>query len=726
MYAHGMQDPISPESSANLLASSASSYLRSAAHQPVRWHPWGEEAFRLARVEDKPVLLDSGAVWCHWCHVMDRESYEDAEIAAIINQYFIAVKVDRDERPDVDARYQAAVQAINGRGGWPLTAFLTPDGRPYYGATYIPRYDLPQSPGMARVLLSMAQVWRERRAEALEAASEVMTAIDFSSGHSAGFGGELRLELAGRIADAAKKKFDVRNGGFGTEPKFAHPAAIDLLLTEAAEGDDEAGRVSTITLEKMARGGVYDQIGGGFHRYSVDAEWHVPHFEKMLYDNTELIRNYVHGWQTLGREEFREVALDIVGWLDETMSDRERGGFFASQDADISLDDDGDYFTWTVGEAREALRAGGRGPARFSEAEIALILVYWQIGEQGEMRHDPARNVLRRERTADELAVAAGRDADELRGLIGRSREALRAARGKRTAPFIDRTLYTGWNAMAVSAYLDAAAALGLGEARAFALKTLDRLLDTAYVEQADGTAALSRVMAYGGAETPPAEPVAGTLEDFSFTLHACLDGYEASGEMRYYRAAERLARTLLERFEDRDGGGFFDTAATEGEKLGALAARRKPFEDTPTPGGNSMAAAGLARLAGLGGGEPFRAAAKRALAAFAGVAEQFGLAAASYGLAVKRLLLDPEQVVVVGAGAEAEKLATAAQGLYAVNREVVRLRPEQLSAELPPALAETVAQAPTPGGAWALVCRGHRCLPPVSAAEALREALRG
>src|SRR3954447_5356343 len=339
----------------NALAQASSAYLRSAMHQPVRWREFGPEALAVAKAEDKPILLDIGAVWCHWCHVMDRESYDDPAVAAIINEQFIPVKVDRDERPDVDARYQAAVSAISGQGGWPLTGFLTPDGRPFFGGTYFPRDDRYGRPGFGRVLLTMAQVWQERRDEALESAGSVMAAIEHNESFSAR-GGELSLALVDTIAGSILSQFDPRNGGFGSQPKFPHPAALDLLLEIAMNRDNEQARDAFVTtLERMARGGVYDQLAGGFHRYSVDERWVVPHFEKMIYDNTELLRNYVHGFQSFVREDFLTAAKEIISWLDSTMTDRHRGGFYASQDADIDLDDDGDYFTWTLDEARDVL-----------------------------------------------------------------------------------------------------------------------------------------------------------------------------------------------------------------------------------------------------------------------------------------------------------------------------------------------------------------------------------
>jgi uncharacterized protein len=702
---------------ANQLERSASSYLRSARHQPVEWHPWGEAAFERAQAENKPVLLDIGAVWCHWCHVMDRESYEDAELAALINRLFVAVKVDRDERPDVDARYQSAVSAISGQGGWPLTAFLTPDGRPYFGGTYFPRQDRYGRPGFGRVLTTMAQVWQDRREEALESAASVMASIEHNESFS-GRGGELTLALADKIAGAALKLFDKRNGGFGTQPKFPHPSALDLLLEVAVNrGNEEAREAFIVTLEKMARGGVYDQLAGGFHRYSVDERWGVPHFEKMLYDNTELLRNYVHGFQSFAREEFARTAREIVAWLDSTMTDRERGGFYASQDADIDLDDDGDYFTWTLDEAREALP-----PDEFEAATW-----YWNLRELGDMHHNPAKNVLHVPYTFEQIAAKTGQPAESLKKLVASARARLLAARSQRPTPFIDRTLYTGWNAMAVTAYLETARVLRMDDAKDFALRTLRRLLDEAW----DGGESLLHVIAYGhdtGEERGP-EKIAGTLDDYAFAVHAGIDGWLASGEMKFYHAAVKLADAMIARFYDRTAGAFYDTAAAKDGQtpLGALGARRKPLQDSPTPAGNPTAASALLRIEALSGRAEYRDTAEDTLESFSGIVEQFGLYAGSYGLAAERLLLDPVQVVIVGWGPEADRLEATAVARFAVNKTIVRLAPEQLRQEnLPEALAESILHVPAPAGAssWALVCRGRSCMPPVTNADALLEAL--
>jgi hypothetical protein len=716
MYPHRMHENATTIGAANQLEHAASSYLRSARHQPVQWHPWGEIAFARAQADNKPILLDIGAVWCHWCHVMDRESYEDPELARIINEHYVAVKVDRDERPDVDARYQAAVSAISGQGGWPLTAFLTPDGRPYFGGTYFPRDDRYGRPGFGRVLLTMSQVWHDRREEALESAASVMSAIEHNESFS-GRGGELSLALVDKLANSAIAQFDPRNGGFGSQPKFPHPAALDLLLQLAVNRGNTAAREAfTVTLEKMARGGVYDQIAGGFHRYSTDERWVVPHFEKMLYDNTELLRNYVHGFQSSVREDFRQTAREIVGWLDTVMTDRARGGFYASQDADINLDDDGDYFTWTLEEARAVL----------STDELSVATLYWDIGELGDMHHNPARNVLYRKYSLDEVAAETRKPTGELQSVIGSARGKLLAARIQRPTPFIDRTLYTGWNAMAVTAYLEATRVLRIEGAREFALLTLSRLLAQAW----DGDASLYHVIAYpeGAALT---DRVPGTLDDYAFTVHACIDGWLAGGEMKFYHAAVKLADAMIARFYDHTAGAFYDAAAPEKgiTPLGALSARRKPLQDSPTPAGNPTAAAALLRLEALSGRTAYREIAEDTLGSFAGIVEHFGLYAGSYGLALERLLLDPIQVVVVGAGEEADRLEATAVSGFAVNKTVVHLAPTHLVAgNLPDALAETLLQVPVPVGAkaWAMVCRGRTCMPPITDADTLLDALTG
>src|ERR1700677_3570048 len=697
---------------ANSLAQASSSYLRSAMHQPVAWHEWGAEAFARAAQEDKPILLDIGAVWCHWCHVMDRESYEDPELAEVINLHFIAVKVDRDERPDVDTPCQAAVSAITGQNGWPLTAVLTPDGKPFFGGTYFPRDDRYGRPGFARVLLTMADAWKTRRDEVLESAGSVVEAIEYNE-NFAGQSGSLNLDIVEKMVQSALEKFDRHHGGFGSQPKFAHPSAIDLLLDVASRTGNEAAReAATVTLEKMARGGVYDHLGGGFHRYSVDEAWVVPHFEKMLYDNAELLKNYVHAFQSYVGVESARVAKDIIRWMDTWLTDRERGGFYASQDADIDLDDDGDYFTWTRAEAAAVL----------TPEEMEIAAAYYDIGDLGDMHHNPAKNVLHVKQTLDAVAARAGKTRAEAQGLLASAHSRLYAARGKRPTPFIDTTVYTNWNALAVSAYFEAAQVLRLPQVKAFALLTLDRLLR----EGLHAERGLAHVISYtGGAGT---KWVAGMLDDYAFLTHACLDGWLATGSAKYYRAALDLAERMVAEFYDTVGGGFFDAKAKGPELLGALTARRKPLQDSPTPAGNPAAAAALLRLEALNGRADLREKAEDTLEAFAGVVTHFGLYAGTYGLALERLLLPPVQVVVMGEDGAADELEAAAIVVFAVNKSVMRLTREQVAGPLPPLLAETLPLLPDLKAAhsFAVVCRGSSCLPPTTSPKQLLTLLQG
>jgi uncharacterized protein len=684
----------------NSLAAASSSYLRSAMHQPVEWHEWGTEAFARAAGEDKPILLDIGAVWCHWCHVMDRESYEDPHLAEVINENFIAVKVDRDERPDVDTRYQAAVAAISGQNGWPLTAVLTPQGQPFFGGTYFPREERYGRPGFERVLRSMVDAWKTRRAEVLESADSVVAAIEYNE-NFAGRAGNLGMEIVDQMVASALEKFDRHYGGFGSQPKFGHPSAIDLLLDVAGRtGNDAAREAAVVTLEKMARGGVYDQLGGGFHRYSVDERWVVPHFEKMLYDNAELLKNYVHAFQSYVDPEFARVARDIIRWMDTSLTDRERGGFYASQDADINLDDDGDYFTWTKAEAAAVL----------SPEEMEIAGVYYDIGDLGDMHHNPAKNVLHVKQTVDAVAKRAGKSREEAAELLRAAQARLLAARGARPTPFIDTTIYTNWNALAVSAYLQAAQVLRLAEVKEFALKTLDRLLR----EGMHAERGLAHVIAYTGGAEP--KWVAGGLDDYAFLVHACLDGWLATGAATYYQAALGLAERMVAEFYDATGGGFFDAVAKGPDVLGVLTARRKPLQDSPTPAGNPAAAAALLRLEGLNGRVDLREKAEDTLEAFAGVVSHFGLYAGTYGLALERLLLPPVQVVVIGDDAVADELEAAGTVGFAVNKSVIRLQRGQVGEGLPPLLAETLPLLPDLQGGWsfAVVCKGTSCLPPV------------
>jgi uncharacterized protein len=688
----------------NRLKDSASPYLRSAAHQPIDWFEWGEAAFEKARAEQKPILLDIGAVWCHWCHVIDRESYENPEIAALINRLYIPVKVDRDERPDVDARYQAAISAISGQGGWPLTAFLTPEGRPFFGGTYFPPDDVANRPGFRRVLVSIADAFAKRRSEidssALSLEEAVAKSEIFHDAH-----GAFDPSVIDSVIENALRVFDETYGGFGHAPKFPHPPVIDLLLERRKwPGGELLQPVIEKTLTGMANGGFHDQVGGGFHRYSVDERWVVPHFEKMSYDNSELLKNYVHGFQAFGLPYYRTVAEDLISWVGEVLSDPQRGGFYASQDADQTLDDDGDYFTWTLAELRAVLTPG----------EIAVMELYYHVGETGEMHHNHAKNVLWIAQTVEAIAKKLNLNEEAVEQTISGSKEKMLAARRERQpTPTIDTTLYVAWNAMFVSAYLEAARILGRPDCRAFALKTLDVLLAEAWDE--------SR----GFQHRAGGPRLEGSLDDQVCGAAALLDAYEDTLDARYFSAAERTMRLAVARFGDPDGGGFFDRA-TDAAPMGGLEVRRKPLQDSPTPGANSAAAIVLDRLYALTGERLYHQWAEKTLEAFAGRVPQYGLFAATYGLATLLHARHPLQVIVTGAAGhpKSEALEKAAHEVYRYGKSVLRVTPERLgSAILPAALRETLPNTDA-ANPQAFVCVETTCYPPVPDPSALKSLL--
>jgi uncharacterized protein YyaL (SSP411 family) len=700
----------------NSLSRASSAYLRSAMHQPIRWHEWGEEAFASARRENRPMLLDIGAVWCHWCHVMDRESYDDPEVAAIVNEHFIAVKVDRDERPDIDSRYQAAVSAVSGQGGWPLTAFLTPDGKPFYGGTYFPPADGYGRPSFKRVLLSIANAYKEKNGDVVEQAKMLESAIAQAESF-AGRSGRVSSGIIAAIEESAFKMFDAQHGGFGQAPKFPHPSALDLLIERYAHSGDESLRnLIVTTLEHMANGGVYDQLAGGFHRYSVDERWVVPHFEKMCYDNSELLKNYVHAHQATGSEFFASVARDIIRWMDEWLSDRERGGFYASQDADINMDDDGDYFTWTLDEARAVL----------TEKEAEAAALRYDINEVGEMHHNPAKNVLYVRLPIEAIASRMKLSAERVNELLDSAKKKMYAARLQRPTPYVDKTVYVGWNSMCVSAYLEAAKVLGLEAARGFALRSLDRVLAEAWKKPKGG---LLHVVAYSDPKAEHRE-VAGLLEDYAATVVACLDAYEATADISYFKFAQAIGDTMIAKFFDAVSGGFFDAEpAADGKSLGVLATRRKPIQDSPTPAGNPMAAIALLRLHHYTGDAGYRDKAEQTLETFAGVAGQFGIFAATYGIALVHFLENSVQVIVISGNEDdaGTALAAAANAAFAFNKTTIRLTANQaVAANLPPALAATLPNLPElkSGKPFAILCSGFACQPPIKDAAELQRSL--
>lgn len=696
--------------STNALEGESSAYLRSAAHQPVNWLPWAPEAFARAKELDRPILLDIGAVWCHWCHVMDGESYENPETAALVNASFVPVKVDRDERPDVDARFQSAVSAITGQGGWPLTAFLTPEGKLFYGGTYFPPEDRYGRPGFPTVLRSVAKFYQEQRSEALRSAEELFEELRGQGGTTPAEELPGRAHLSAAV-QTLRRQFDAQHGGFGTAPKFPHPGAIEFLLALHGQGwNPSVEPVIVRTLEGMAEGGVYDHVGGGFHRYSVDARWCVPHFEKMLYDNAELLRAYLHAYAAFSRPLFRETAEGILRFTDEVLADRERGGFGTSQDADVDLHDDGNYFTWTVEEIREVLTP--------EEAEV--VARRFDVDPQGEMQHDPRRNVLWRAKRPGEIAAELKVSEEQINRLLESGLAKLAVARKGRRTPFVDRSLYVNWNAMMASAHLEAAAILDRPELAAFALRTIDRLLAEYYDPQ--------RGMLH--AKAGNGRRVGGLLDDQAQMAAALLDAFGWSGRASYLKTALRLAELLLDEWKDAESGGFFDLARwrLKEDGLAPMRAPQKPVHDSPSSSANATLIRVFDRLEALTGDSEFGQAAERTLRAFADLVEGQGLFAGAYHWALALHLQEPPQVVVVGnpGHPETRTLLHEARRGFIPGRTVVTVSDDDREAEqLPPVLRGMVESVHARGvRAVAYLCRGRVCGLPMTSPEEIRRAL--
>jgi len=665
-------------SPANRLGAAASAYLRSAAHQPIHWYAWGPDAFAAAQASDRPILLDIGAVWCHWCHVMDGESYEDPALAAILNAGFVCIKVDRDERPDVDSRYQRAVQTLIGQGGWPLTAFLTPAGEVFHGGTYFPPDDRFGRPGFRTVLRTVLEVYRGRRDQVLAQADAIRRALDAGLDEAAP--GELTPALLDAAEAAMLRAFDRTHGGFGGAPKFPHPAALHFALTRWADAPTPERRLLVDrTLQGMARGGVYDQLGGGFHRYSVDREWIVPHFEKMAYDNSELLRVYVAAAAAFGDAEYADTARGIVRWVREVLADP-AGGYGTSQDADVGLDDDGDYFTWTRDEAAAVL----------SPPELEVAAAYYDIGTAGEMHHNPGKNVLYVAATVPAIAAQTGRTATEVSELLDAARRRLLEARGHRPAPFVDRTRYTSWNAMMASAMLAAAAQLDDEEAAAHALATLGRI-------RAESAAPDAVAHSPGGA--------GGLLEDQVHVALAALDAWEATGERGWLDWSIALGGRIWADYADTDGA-LFDSVPLPGAE-GLLPARAKPLQDAPTPSANGAAGLLAARLHAATDLPLWRERALALVRAFAGRAGELGFYAATCLAAADWLLHPPTVIEIEGPAGDAEAARMHARALATfVPRRVVR---------------RTIA-----GVRRATICRDAACSLPAGSDTAWAVALAG
>jgi uncharacterized protein len=650
----------------NRLGGESSPYLLQHKDNPVDWNPWGEEALSCARERDQPLLVSIGYSACHWCHVMERESFETADIARVMNENFVCVKVDREEHPDVDAMCMEACQAMNGHGGWPLNAFLTPDQVPFFAGTYFPPEQRSGLPSWRMVLDAVADAWVTRREEIRASSPQVLASLSASARLTPAAELMTREELDGAVA-SLERVYDRVNGGFGGAPKFPHASLLELLLA--------TGRVEPAldTLRAMARGGIYDQVGGGFARYAVDATWTVPHFEKMLYDNALLARAYLHGWQVSGEERLRGVCCETLDWALREMRGPE-GGFCAALDAD-SEGVEGKFYVWRLAELREVL-------AELAEPAIA----YFGATEGGNF--EPGLNVL------------------EGRGPVPESlpeiRARLLAARSERVRPGLDDKRLTAWNALMISALAEVGAVLEREDYVAAARACAEFLLDG--LRDADGR--LLRTWKDGRAR------IGAYLEDHAFLLEALLTLYEATFEPRWYAEAVALADTMIDRFADPERGGFFMTAAGDGQ----LPARRKDLEDSPIPSGNSSAAFGLLRLALISGEAEYERHASGVLRLMGPLGVRHPQAFAHLLRAADFSLARVREVAVVGPAAEARELVRVVRGAY--RPHVVLAGGEVDGVPL------LQGRGPVDGRAAAYVCEHFACQAPVTSPEALAAAL--
>jgi len=679
---------------ANQLIHETSPYLLQHAHNPVDWYPWGDQAFQRAKAEDKPVLLSVGYSSCHWCHVMAHESFEDASTAQLMNEHFVNIKVDREERPDVDTIYMRAVVGMTGRGGWPLTVFLTPEGQPFFGGTYFPPESRHGLPAFRQVLLSVSRSYRERKGQIRRSAQDVVTHIvtqDLSPSPP-------DLELSPLILDQAVRKlsqqYDATNGGFGAAPKFPLSMVLEFLLREFhRSGNTLALRMVERSLEKMARGGIYDQLGGGFHRYSVDERWLVPHFEKMLYDNAQLARIYLHAWQVTGNGFFRTITEEILDYVVREMLEPD-GGFYSTQDAD-SEGEEGKFFVWTPDEIKAAL---GREDGE-------LVNQYFAVTERGNLE---GRNVLSVPRDPDVVAHLAGVPTERLEETIARGRQRLLAVRQERVPPARDDKIIVSWNGLMLASFAEAGRVLENERYRSIATRNAQFIL-----QELRNDGHLRRTYTAGQAR------INGYLEDCACLSDGLLTLYEATFDERWFLEAKSLADEMISRFKDPLGAGFYDTDGQE-----ALLTRPRSWEDGALPSGNSMAADVLLRLAALTGDSEYEKLAEGILAVMSTTVAQHPLAF-GHLLAVLNFYLSPtEEIAIVGdpSGDDTRQLLRVIYSTYRPSKVVAVGLPADAGAATVPLLAGRGQLGQRPS---AYVCRRFACQQPVNTPRDLAAQLR-
>lgn len=692
------------ETATRRLAQSSSLYLREAASQPIGWYPWGEEAFREARRSRRPILLDIGAAWCHWCHVMDEGTYSDLEISRLVNEFFVPVKVDRDQNPELDRRYQRDVGVLTGSGGWPLTVFLTPDGETLMGGTYFPPRDQHGHPGLLKILREVSRIWREDPASLRENIAGIQGALQRMEAHAGSQAPRETREAAEAIVASLGQAFDAAHGGFGTAPKFPHPTAVSLLLLQAHRGPDEgAAQNALLTLQKMADGGMYDQLGGGFHRYSVDEAWHIPHFEKMTLDNAHLLRAYGEGLAYSRDPRIEEAVRGILSYVTTQLTSPQGAGFSASVDADNAPGDDGSYYTWSRSQLKSLL------------SPDELKVVQWRFGldTDATMPTDPEQNVLYRflspAEIADSLKLEESRVVDLLRSAEAR----MRKAREGRPRPGVDPAVYVSINGYLIGSLALAGRLLHLDDAIAGARRAADHILKRAYVK-GKGVAHRAGPGEVGGW---------GMLEDQASLALGLLDLAEVTQEGEYLALAQEILETTWKEFRDPATGLLQDLSLGlyEGPKVGAVGTPAFPLEDNPHLSANAVVVLALTKLSDLTEEGSHEVRARELAGAILRRVPGAGLFACGAALGALTLEVPALRVLVEGTGPGAEELYRAAVTTYHPRKIVLRdpLGP-------PFGLPAELVRSP-PGGQGsprARVCRGTSCLPPITDPSDLRAAL--
>jgi uncharacterized protein len=680
----------------NRLINEQSPYLRQHAYNPVDWYPWGDEALARARTENKPILLSIGYSACHWCHVMERESFENEETARLMNEKFVSIKVDREERPDLDQIYMDAVQLLTGHGGWPLTMFLTPEGKPFYGGTYFPPNDRHGLPAFPRVLIGVSDAYREKPEDVGHNVERLTQAIAETSKYAA-TDGEIKPNLALTSARQLAQHYDSVNGGIGGAPKFPNTFVFSLFLRMFDEESDLSfGEMVRHTLVKMAKGGIYDQIGGGFHRYSVDERWLVPHFEKMLYDNALLARLYLDAARALNEPEFIVVARQTLDYVLREMTSPE-GGFYSSQDAD-SEGEEGKFFLWTPEEVSRTL-----------EGELAQIAMrYFDVSAEGNFE---GSNILHRTIDLAEAARLFHKTEDEMTQVIATIRKKLFVARETRIKPGRDEKILAAWNGMMISALAEGYRAT----ADQAYLTGARRAVDFVMAKLWDGRA-LRRSVKDGVARFN------AYLEDYALMAGAMIDTYEATLEQQYLEFARKLADVILERFSDTENGGFFFTSNDHE----ALITRSKAAFDGSTPSGNSAAVGALLRLHAYTGEQRYLQAAERTIMLFAAMVEKQPFAFSHMIEAIDLYERGPTDIVIVGdrASAEFHEWVERLGLIYVANRTLFTVDPNRSNETLVPEPAQGKSQID--GKLTAYVCRERTCSTPITSFKALESELAG